>query len=152
MAANAPLIGAGITAAGSIYSGIRENQNAGMEAKMLKRKGDDELAIGARKAQAARREGDLALSRAKAVAAASGGGTADDTVTNIMAGIETRRDYNSLTEMYKGQQSRADLYTQANMRRREGRDAIIGGTLNAGSSIYSGIAEQRRANREAEED
>lgn len=145
LATYAPLIGAGITAAGGIYSGIRENQNAKVEATMLKAKGDDEFAAKARDAQMRRREGRLAISRARTVAAASGAGTGDDTVTNIMAGIQAKSDYNALTDMYSGVQARDDLYKQAGVRRREGSDAITASLFNAGSSIYSGIERYNRA-------
>lgn len=148
LATNAPLIGAGITAAGTIYGGVRANQNAGLEAQILKKKGDDELAIASREAAKDRRQGNLALSRARAIAANSGAGTGDDTVTNIMAGIEEQRDYNVLTDMYRGQRSRADLYADASIRKREGRDALIGAGLEAGGTLYSGYARNQRAKRE----
>lgn len=149
-AANAPVIGAGLSAAGSIYSGVRANQNAKLESQMLKKKGDDEFSIAARQARMKGREGTLALSRARAVAAASGAGTGDDTVTNIMADITAKRDTNVLTDLYRGDQSRADLYSEANVRRQEGRDALVGSFLDAGASIYGGVGRNRRSKREYE--
>jgi hypothetical protein len=140
----APLIGAGLGAVGSIYSGVREQQNAKFEAAQLKQKGDQEFANNARLAQQKRREGRLALSRARTVAAASGAGTGDDTVTNIMAGIETKSDYNALTDMYNGMQARDDLYSEAAVRKSEGSDAMTSSLFNAGTSLYGGLSEYTR--------
>lgn len=140
----APLIAGGLTAAGSLYEGYRANQNAKFEAKQMKMKGDQELAAASHEARKARRERDSALSRARAVAAASGAGASDPSVHKLMAGIQTQGDYNSLTEMYRGFQRRDDLRLGAKLARMEGRDAFIGSALDAGASIYSGIERQRR--------
>lgn len=143
-AANAPLITAGIGAASSIYSGVRANQAANFEAKQMRTKGEQELAVAQREAMKSRRQRDQANSRALAVAAASGAGASDPTVTNIMANIDRQGTYNSLTDMYRGFQNRADLYRGAAVRKTEGRDALIGSVLDAGASIYGGIARNKR--------
>lgn len=143
-ASNAPLITAGLGAAGSLYSGFRANQNAKFEAGQMKEKGDQEVAIAQREALKSRRQRDQAKSRALAVAAGSGAGAGDATVTDIMADIDTQGTYNSLTDMYRGMQNRADLYRGAATTRREGRDALIGSALDAGASIYGGVARNKR--------
>src|SRR5262245_10515940 len=52
----ADIIGAGLTAGGTLYGGIRRNQAAKAEAKQLKQKADEELAIGQQRASERRKE------------------------------------------------------------------------------------------------
>lgn len=145
----APYIGMAAEAGGTIYSGAQERGNADFEAKQLKLKGEEELAIAQREASKSRKEGDLAISRARAVAASSGGGTDNATVAEVLGDLETKKQANVLTDMYRGFQSRADLYTQAGIRKKEGRDAQTGSYLDAASglatSIYGVARDKRRA-------
>lgn len=130
-------IGTGLSALGTLYGGIRSNQAAKAEAKQMKQKGDEELAISQRRASERRKEKERAQSRALAVAGASGAGTRDPTVTQIMAGIENQGEYNALTELYTGQMERNSLRAGASARRAEGRSDLFGSVLSAGSTIYS---------------
>jgi hypothetical protein len=145
MASNAGLIGTGLAAAGTIYSGVRAHHTAKWEAKQMKAKGDEEQAIAQREATRRRAEKDRLLSRVRAVAGASGGGVGDPTVTQIMANIEQEGEYNALAEMYRGTSSRSTLRAEAAVRKSEGKGAMIGSFLDAGSTIYSGIERRRRA-------
>lgn len=146
----APYIGMGTEAFSSIYSGARERDNSKFEARMLQQKGNDELAIAQREAMKSRKEGDLAASRALAVAAGSGAGAADETVLNTIADIEVKKRTNVLTDMYRGMTARNDLYAQAKIRKKEGRDAQTAGLLNAASSIYGGVSRIARDRRRQE--
>lgn len=144
LAANAPLIGAGIGAAGTIFQGVRANESAQMEAKQLKRQGEEELAVAQREANVKRREARIANSRNLAVAASSGAGASDPTVTQIMADTDAQGVYNALTEMYKGFQGRNEARMQAGVRKQEGRSALSGSLIDAAGTIFSGFGENRR--------
>lgn len=130
------MIGTGLTAAGTVYGGIQAKAGAEAEGKQLKAKGDEEKAIGQRKAMAAQREKELALSRINAVSAASGGGADDDSITALMQGVEEQGSYNSMLALYEGTSSRNKAYAGAAARRAEGSSALTGSILSAGGSIY----------------
>jgi len=135
--------GTALGAAGTLYSGLQANAGADFEAKQLKAKGDEEFALGQRRAMQARREKDLAQSRIRAVAAASGAGagSGDDSITALMEGVEQQGDYNALLELYQGNSARNKAYAGAGARRTEGRSALTGSVPGAagkaGSNLYS---------------
>lgn len=133
------LVGTGLTAAGTVYGGMQADSAARAEARQLKAKGDEEMAIGQRKAMQAQREKELAQSRIRAVAAASGGGAGDDSITAIMEGVEQQGDYNSMLELYQGRASQGKLYASAASRRAEGKSALTGSLLRAGSKAGSNL-------------
>lgn len=149
----ASVAGAGLNAAGTIYGAEQQAQYAKDQAKSMKAKGDQEVAIAQRKAMESRRQKGLALGRARVVAAASGGGTGD-TVTDIMTGIEQRGEYNALTDMYNGRVIQSDLYREADAVKQAGKDGrtagYIGaasGLLSAGGTIYSDYANRKAAKK-----
>jgi len=158
MAANAGTIGTALTVAGGLASaggqvigGIQQANYADAQAKAMKTKGDQELAIAQRKAIEDRQQKRAALGRTMAVAAASGGGTGD-TVTDIMSGIERRGEYNALTDLYNGTQARHDLYAEAGQTKIAGQNARLAGYIGAGTtllstggSIYSDFSKAARA-------
>jgi len=148
----AKAVGTGLSVAGTVYSGIRENEASKVEAKALKRKGDIELRAAQEKARETRREKDLVMSRQRAVAAASGGGTDNETVTDLMADTEQRGEYAALLDMYNGKVIRNDLYADAAATRASGKGALAGSLIEAGSTaamgagdIYSDVRKRRRA-------
>lgn len=135
------LLGTGLGAAGTVYGGIQARAGAEAEGRQLKAKGDEEKAIGQRKAMQAQREKQLALSRINAVSAASGGGAGDDSITALMEGVQQQGDYNSMLELYQGNSGRNKAYASAAARRAEGRSALTGSILGAagraGANLYS---------------
>ena len=135
------LISTGLTAAGTVYGGLQAKAGAEAEGRQLQAKGDEEQAIGQRKAMQARREKELTQSRIQAVAAASGGGASDDAITALMQGVEQQGDYNSMLELYQGNSGRNKAYASAAARRAEGRSALTGSVLGAagkaGANLYS---------------
>ena len=148
----AKAVGTGLSVAGTVYSGIRENAASKVEAKALKRKGDREYVAAQEKARETRREKDLILSRQRAVAAASGGGTDNETVTSLMARTEERGERSALLDMYNGAVIRSDLYADAAATRASGKSALAGSIIDAGSigasgagDIYSDVRRRRRS-------
>ena len=125
------MLSTGLGAVGTLYSGLQAKAGAQAEARQLKAKGDEEQAIGQRRAMQARREKDLARSRIQAVAAASGGGADDASITNLMQGVEQQGNYNSMLELYQGSTGRNKAYASAATRRVEGRSALTGSIIGA---------------------
>lgn len=110
----------------------------------MKARGDEEQAIGQRRAMQARREKDLALSRIQAVAAASGGGADDSSITNLMQGVEQQGNYNSMLELYHGSTARSKTYASAAARRAEGRSALTGSIIGAAGGAASNLYKMAR--------
>lgn len=137
------LIGGLLTAGATVAGGIAEKNAADFEADQLERKGKEEFAASQRDASAARKEADLANSRAQALAASSGGGAGTDapTIIKIMQGIAGQGAYNADTQLYGGKSRQAGLRDQAAGRRASGKASFLGSTLagfgQAAKSAYS---------------
>jgi hypothetical protein len=142
------LIGTGLSAAGTIYSGIKAKQSADYESDLLKQRGDQEKAIASREAADRTLEKKLVGSRQQAIAAASGAGVDNPTVNSLMAKTEQRGTYNAMLEMYSGTQAKNDLYAQADVRKSEGKSALLGSFIEAGAGIYGDLSRKRRTTAE----
>lgn len=71
-------------------------------------RGKEAVATGQRGALAEQRQARLAMSKAQAVAAASGGGASDPTVQHIIGGLASEGNTNALSALYSGQSTEAD--------------------------------------------
>lgn len=131
-----PAIAGVASAGGAIYSGAQQSAAADAEAKRMKAEGDDQFATGQRRAMGARRQKDLVASRAKAVAAASGGGADGGSVDAIMEGIEQQGEYNAMVEFFEGSSARNKAYAGAASRKQSGRNAMTAGFIRGGTSFY----------------
>lgn len=137
------ILGTALSAGGAVLGGIQANAAAKEQAKSMEKKGDAEYAIAQRKMLEGKRQANLLVSRQRAVAAASGGGVSDPTVESIMGKTEARGGYNALMDMYNGATMRDDLYQTAAATRTEGRGALVGSFINAGSTIFDAIGKRR---------
>jgi hypothetical protein len=84
----------------------------------------------------------LALSKAQALAAASGGGATDTTVTNIMGEIEKQGEYNKAVALFAGE-------TEMNRLNYEAQSALIEGMNVANARGYQGDQVRRQGRRKA---
>ena len=78
------------------------------------------------------------MSRARAVAGASGAGSSDPTVTNILTNIETQGEVNALNALYSGNAQARGLRSGAAMARNEGSAARAASYMDAASTGLSG--------------
>lgn len=147
LASNAGTIGTALAAGGTVYSGISNYQASKAEAKQLKEKGNNEFAKSQREASRRRRETQVLVSRANAVAAASGAGATDESVMATKEKIQAEGDNNAMLDMYNGLVNRSDLFREAASRKAEGKSGLISSFINAGSTVYSDLA---RRNRESQ--
>jgi hypothetical protein len=149
-------IGSGISAssmlglAGSIFgglvqaAGIRQQAaadaaQAAQQARSMKKKGDEEFAIGQRKMIERKKETELVVSRQRAIAAASGSGATDQSTEAIMGKTQLRGEYAAMLDMYNGVVARNDLYTAARDTVTSGLNALKAGRMKAFSTIYGNI-------------
>lgn len=133
-------IGTGISAFGTVASGVAANRQAQQDALNMEAQGKEELAASQRDAQEKRREGRLLVSRQQAVAAASGGGADDPTIVKLMSQTAQNAEYNAQGAMYGGYSRRAGLFAGAKNRRAEGRASLLGGVLGGFGSAASGLS------------
>lgn len=141
-----------LSAGGQVQSGLQTNRAAQYEAGALRTAGGQALASSQRVAYGERRQKDLALSRAQAVAAASGGGATDKGVLDIMAGIEAQGEYNAMSALYEGQAAKQAYETQADLTSYAGKQARMAGFLKGtttalagGSSLYEKYGKPSKA-------
>ena len=131
-----PILMGGLSAAGTVASGVAANNNAKYEAQQMDMRAKEEVASSQRDAIAKRREGDLINSRAQALAAASGGGAGSDapTIIKLMSQTTGESEYNAQTSMYGGQSRAAGLMDSAKGRRAQGKSTLLG-------SVFSGFGQ-----------
>lgn len=82
------------------------------------------LAISQRRAIEERRMGDVAASRALAVAAASGGGVSDPTIVKLMADTQGEAFYRASVSLYEGEAEARQLRLNAQAKRLEGAESL----------------------------
>lgn len=122
---------------GQFDKGRAADEQARIEAAQLRRQATNQRGISQREASEARRRGELATSRARAVAGASGAGADDPTVTNVIGDIEGRGEYNALTALYNGDFTARGMDATARAARRTGRAARGASRMQAGATILS---------------
>lgn len=134
------IAGAGMSALSSISAGRQQNAAAKYEARQMEYNAKQQEAAGQQEAIKARREANLLASRALAVAGASGAGTVDPNVLNIVSGIQGEGEYNAQMARYNTRSQAESMRAQAGARRLEGKNAAKAGWIDAGSTILSGAA------------
>lgn len=124
---------------GAVAAGNEAARSANFEAAQLEREARAAQARASHIAAEEGRQRRLALSRARAVGAASGAGRA----ARIEGDIEAEGQYRALTAIFEGEEAAAGRMTQAAARRYDGSVARRAGFMKAGASVLntgSGIA------------
>jgi len=147
-----------LSAMSSIQQGYAADANAKSQQNMLnaraqqsEMKAVEEGALAQQRAKESRRQAMLKSSRAQAISAASGGGSFDPSIVNLMGDIAAEGEYNAGIDMYEGDVAADDLRYSAELNRYEGREARRAGkaakragfmkaastVLKSGSSLQS---------------
>lgn len=143
LAAAAPYLAAAGTAVTVISAGQQaaaQRQQADAQAVALKNQANADAAASERQANNERRQGQYLMSRAQALAAASGAGATDPTVLNTEGQIAGQSEYNALTSIYEGGTPEQNALSAAQAARNTGRAARQAGTLNMISSGIGGVS------------
>lgn len=131
------------------YQADQMEIRAGQERAETARLATEQRAASQRDAIDQRRQGVLVASRARALAAASGGGVSDPTVTNILAGIDSEAEYRVLTALYRGESAAQGTEFEGKQR----ADALDYGAFleraGAAGTVYAGQVEQSLDNAKA---
>lgn len=142
-AAALPYIGYASTAL-SAYSQLEQGKQQAAQQQLLaisrEKAANASAAESQRVAIQERRKARNLMSRARAVAAASGAGASDPTVNTIMADIETQGEVNALNALYSGDVEAQGLRSGAAIARNEGRAYRTAGQLAGASTALDGTA------------
>lgn len=118
----------------------RQAEASEFEAQQLDQMAGQERAASQHRAQEERRRSDILQSRARAVAAASGGGASDPTVVDIISDLAGEGEYLAATHIFEGQEAARRARMGAAGARFEGRTALEGGGLVSTGLRASGAA------------
>lgn len=146
-------IGTGMSVAGNLQAGSAARK-AGAAQQAAAEYSARQLEVNAGQANAAaqraaieeRRKSNALISRAIAVAAASGGGALDPTVMALVSGLSSEGQLAVETQLYGGEQRASAMRNQAAATRYEGQARAAAGRatenayrLNAVSSVLNGV-------------
>lgn len=131
---------------GTLEEGRGAQGAANYTAEQLRRQAGQEQVSSQRVAGEDARQAQLNVSRALAVAAASGGSATDPTVLRIISGLEGTGKLNSLTALYEGSlraqglRAQADAVTyEGDSKRYAARVKAISTVLSDGQKAFGGI-------------
>lgn len=110
-----------------------EKQIADETREQLKAKANEDAALAQRKAIRERRRGERIMSRARAIAAASGGGTDNLTVERIEGGLQDDTDFNVLSALYEGETREDSNQLAARLLKRRTRASNRNRLITAGA-------------------
>lgn len=134
------LVGTGISAIGTIGAGVEAKNQAEYQREVAEQQEDEARAASQRQAAERRREGRLAMSRQRAVIAASGGSTAEDSVLDIMGDTAAAADQNAKTEIYKGEQQARGYKDAANVAAYQAKIAMPSAFIGAAGDLFAGVS------------
>lgn len=146
LAAFAPYLAAASTAFAvgtAIHQGDVAKVQSEIRARELREDANATQAEAQRAAIQRRRQGVFAASRARAIAAASGGGVTDTTADTLIGRIETQTDLNVLNALYEGdttarglRDSARKVIREGNAARKASRYRALGSAIRGASSFY----------------
>jgi hypothetical protein len=114
---------------GAAMQGQAAMQSAEYRATQLRQQAQEARASQQRAALETRRKGGLVQSTLRARAAAGGGGATDNTVLDLTGQIAERTEYESLLEMYKGENAARGMEDAANAAIYQGKVGVVSAGL-----------------------
>lgn len=133
------LAAGGLSALGGLFKGITGMLAGTAQQKALDyaaRQAEDQAGVSA---QQQLDQGNQVAARAAAQGAANGGGFVGSTL-GLVQDLASRAMFNTRAEIYKGKvQAQNDIY-QGQVARAQGLNDMIGGVVDAGSSLVGGFA------------
>lgn len=130
--------GTALDAYGKYRAGDSAKKARKFEAAQMDRLANRAVASSQRDAQEVERQGQLQMSRALAVSAASGGGASDPTVMDIIGDLAGDTDYRKMVALYEGKTRADELRLGAETRRMAGDVAKDAGKFSAFGTALSG--------------
>jgi hypothetical protein len=134
-------LSAGASAKAGSDSAKAQKADAKYQAQQLNKAAISSVATGQRAGTEERKQAGLAVSRATALAAGSGAGATDPTVTNILGNLAGEGEYNALADLFNAR-SQAQDYTDSAAALKAGVSASAAATKAAGLMQGVGTAAQ----------
>lgn len=123
-----------MSAAGAISEGKSQQRASNFQAAQLDQQANMERASAVKSAQESRRQSEIAMSRARAVGAASGGGID----VPLMGQIEEDAELRAGVAMWEGEEAAKGRKMQASAARYDGNQYARAGAMRAGATLLSG--------------
>lgn len=139
------IAGAVIAAGAASYAGVQQSEAADAQAKNAKRQARWEQMRAGAAAERQKQADQLKASQTRARLAASGRDPGADTPLQIMANDAAFADADYRSILQGGEIVSNNLRFQSQMYRQQGQDALIGGGLQAASSLASGAGQAKQA-------
>lgn len=127
-----------LSAVGQAQTGQQKQAAANYQAGLADQQAGQDRAAATQQAMERERQGVLAVSRARAVAASSGGDADGTTVVEQEAKLAARGKYNAMSALYSGNQAALGEEAQADAYRYGGAQAAQAGKINAATTILGG--------------
>ena len=115
-----------------LFLALSQYQQGKAQKKQLFRQDGAARATSQRESERARKQSMLLQSRALAIAAASGGGVDDPTVSKLRADIAAQGEVNALNALWEGNEESAGLMAEGEARKNEGRMRAYSTILSMG--------------------
>jgi len=131
--------GTTLSATSSLMMGYYDEDEGDSVAERLRWNATNARAVAAREYEELELKKVLVLSRARAVAGASGGGVSDPTVVKILANIETEGELQALNRLWTGEIEYSDFMYQAAVAKSEGGAAKTAGWFSAFDTLLTGF-------------
>lgn len=126
------------SAVGTYQQGKSVKRAAEFEARQLDEQAKAHFARGTQEAKIARRQGERAISDARAAMAASGGVSTDEQAIEQLAKLKTESDYNALAALYEAKSQAQGARRQAEARRFEGEQAASSARTRSLATVLKG--------------
>lgn len=140
------LIGAAVSAAGSIIQGSQQAQMAEMQAKAYEQQAQADSQASAYEAEREKHRQELAAAASRAQIGASGVAISGSPTEVLLANAgQAELDISAIK--YGSQLRQNQLQTQASISRFSGKQAKVAGFINAGSNLVDGISNLYDPNR-----
>lgn len=153
LAAVASLAGTATTVIGQQQQGAANENAAESAAAQLRQNANASRAMAQRESINQQKQTQLMMSRAQALAAASGGSATDPTVVKTIGDIAGEGEYRRLTALYNGEQQATGQEAQANAAVSQGKAyqqaanlKSVSTVLNYGSSYYQKYGQPLKSN------
>jgi len=137
------LYGAGAGAYGSVQAGNSLYDSGRARAGILRTNANTSRAVAQMDAEELQDRKELTVSRARAVAAASGAGVSDNTVTKLISELEAEGNVQALNRLWQGDMAYNDNMYQANIADNEARASKSAGWFGAVTTLMSGVSQYK---------
>jgi hypothetical protein len=135
------LAATGLKFVGKWKAAKEEKRAAYAQAAAMRKKAGAKRAEGQHSAEEEQRQADLIESRAVAVAAASGGGVDNPTVTRLRAEIDAEGDYRALIRRYSADYEAQQLEEGATEAEVSGRRRSTIRKIGAGATLFGDVSD-----------